>query len=229
MGKTNVRGEGAMKKFSNAEKVNLRDVRKRIEQTDLVPSRLPLLDGIERSFQALEKRGIATLAGLRGEWKTAKRRELLAKASGIDMQYLVLLRREVESWFPKPFPLKSFDWFPKSDIAKLEKAGIHDTAALFRAAESRKERSALAKAAGAAPGVVDDLFRCADLTRVQWVSPAAARMLMETGCNSAAELSAADATDLCAGLERVNAGGKFFKGKIGLRDVKRLVRAAEYV
>jgi len=218
-----------MKKFSNAEKVKMRDVRKRIEQADLVPSRLPLLDGIERSFKALERRGIATLAGLRGEWKTAKSRELLAKASGIDLPYLVLLRREVESWFPKPLPLKSFDWFPKSDIAKLEKAGIRDAAALFRAAETRKERAALAKNAGAAPGVVDDLFRCADLTRVQWVSPAAARMLMETGCNSAAELSAADATDLCAALERVNAGGKFFKGKIGLRDVKRLVRAAGYV
>jgi predicted flap endonuclease-1-like 5' DNA nuclease len=218
-----------MKKFSDDGKVRAQDVRKRIEQTDLAPSRLPLLDGIEPSFAALRARGIATLAQLRSELNSAKRRESLAGDTGVDPKYLVLLRREIESWFPKPFPLKSFAWFPKTEIAKLEKAGIRDTAALFRAAESRAARTALAKTSGAAPSVVEALARCADLTRVQWVSPTAARMLIEAGCGGAAELAAADAERLCGALERVNAGGRFFKGKIGLRDVKRLIRAAGYV
>ena len=33
----------------------------------------------------------------------------------------------------------------------------------------------------------------------------------------------------CEALARVNEGDRFFKGKIGLRDVSRLVRSASYV
>jgi len=77
--------------------------------------------------------------------------------------------------------------------------------------------------------LLEALVRLADLTRVQWVSPIAARMLVEAGYDSASKVAAADAEDLCEALVRVNEGDKFFKGKIGLRDIKRLVRAAGYV
>jgi hypothetical protein len=42
-------------------------------------------------------------------------------------------------------------------------------------------------------------------------------------------VAAAEAEDLCEALEVVNEGDRFFKGKIGLRDIKRLIRAASYV
>jgi hypothetical protein len=42
-------------------------------------------------------------------------------------------------------------------------------------------------------------------------------------------VAAADADDLCQALMHVNEGDRFFKGKIGLRDIKRLIRAASYV
>ncbi len=77
--------------------------------------------------------------------------------------------------------------------------------------------------------VLETLVRLADLTRVQWVSPTAARMLLEAGCGSVSDVAAADAGDLCEALARVNEGDRFFKGRIGLRDVRRLIRAAGYV
>jgi predicted flap endonuclease-1-like 5' DNA nuclease len=218
-----------MPNYLDAENVSLGDAKKRIEESDLVPSRAPLVDGIGKKIKALEGRGIATLARLREELKTAKRMEALARDTGIGPPYLALLRREIESWFPKPFPLKDFNWFPKVEISKLEKAGIRDSASLHEAAGSARIRAALAKSARTAPGFLEALSRCADLTRVQWVSPTAARMLMETGCDSAAKLAASDAEKLCDALERVNSGGRFFKGKIGLRDVKRIIRAAGYI
>ena len=54
-------------------------------------------------------------------------------------------------------------------------------------------------------------------------------MLVEAACDSASKLAAADAEELCEALARANEGGRFFKGKIGLRDIKRLVLAASYV
>jgi hypothetical protein len=67
------------------------------------------------------------------------------------------------------------------------------------------------------------------LMRVQWVSPTFARMLIVAGYDSAVKVAEANADDLCEALASINAGGKFFKGKIGLRDIKRLVQAASYV
>lgn len=73
------------------------------------------------------------------------------------------------------------------------------------------------------------LARLADLMRVQWVSPTFARMLIVAGYGNVAKVAAANADDLCKALSSINAGDRFFKGKIGLRDVKRLVQAASYV
>jgi predicted flap endonuclease-1-like 5' DNA nuclease len=213
----------------DAENIGLEDLQKRIEGTDLVPSRASLLDGLQMKLQALEQQGITTLASLRNELKNAKRREALSNATGIDVQYLVLLRREIEGYFPKPPALKAFDWLPKEAIAKLEENGMRDTAALYQAAVSVESGTELAESTGVDAAVLEALIRLADLTRVQWVSPTAARMLVEAGYDSASKVAAADSEELHQALVRVNEGGRFFKGNIGLRDIKRLVRAASYV
>jgi len=213
----------------DAEKISLDDLQKRIESTDLVPSRASLLDELGTKMKALEKQGIVTLANLRNELKTAKRLETLAKSTGIGTQYLTLLRREIEGWFPKPFPLKAFDGLPKGEIAKLERNGIRDSAALYEATDSKSKRTALANTAGVDIATLETFAQLVDLTRVQWTSPTAARMLLEAGCSSATKLAKMDADEMCEALARVNAGNKFFKGRIGLRDVKRLIHAAKYV
>src|SRR5512138_1513858 len=213
----------------DAESISLGDLQKRIEATDLVPSRAFLLDKLGPKMKALEQHGISTLACLRDELKTTKRLEAVATATGIDVQYLTLLRREIEGYFPKPFALKSFDWLPGSEIAKLEQSGIKDTAALYEATDTRQKKTALAKSTGVDGTIIETLTQLADLTRVQWVSPTAARMVIESGCKSAAELARADAGELDEAFLRVNAGNRLFKGRIGLRDIKRLIQAAHYV
>jgi hypothetical protein len=54
-------------------------------------------------------------------------------------------------------------------------------------------------------------------------------MLVAAAYDSASKVAAAEAEGLYEALLRVNAGDKFFKGKIGLRDVKRLVQAAGHI
>jgi hypothetical protein len=192
--------------YLDAEKINRSDLRKRLEDTDLVSSRASLLDGIQKKFKALEGQGILTLAQLRTGLKNAKRLESRSKKSGVDSKYLILLRREIEGWFPKPSPLKAFDGLPKGEIAKLEKSGIMETASLYAATGSAKQRAEFVKKNHVDADVFDSIFRCVELTRVQWVSPATARMLVDSGCGSVAALAAADSERLCAALERINKG-----------------------
>lgn len=213
----------------DAENISLEDLRKRIEASDLVPSRACLTDEIGEMMKALEKQGIQTLACLRRELKTPKRLACVAEATGIDAQTLNLLRREIESYFPKPALLKVFDWVPKEELVKLEQNGIEDTAVLYEMAGSAAKRSELAKSTGVGPAALERLAQLADLMRVQWVSPTFARMLIAAGYDSVARVAAADAGELYEALSSINAGGRFFKGKIGLRDTKRLIQSASYV
>jgi len=213
----------------DAEKVSLEDLRKRIEETDLVPSRRSLLDGIKTKFQILEQHGFTTLALLRNKLKNPKQLESLSSLTGIEKQYLVLLRREINSYFPKPITLKKFDWLVLEEIEKLEQNGIRNSAAFFEMAGCDRSRTELAETSGNYVGFLSTLFRFTDLTRVQWVSPTAARMLVKAGYDSVSKLASADDEELHQALLRVNEGDRFFKGNVGQRDVKRLIRSARYV
>jgi len=215
--------------YINDASISLPNLRKRIEATDLVPSRATLLEGIENNFFELEKQGITTLAALRYELKSNKRLENISIMTGVDSQYLVLLRREIESYFPGPYALNDFFWLPKEEITKLEERGLGDTAALYNTASSAKNIAETAESISIDVTILETLIKLADLTRVQWVSPTTARMLMEAGFDCASKLASADSENLYNALMQVNAEYRFFKGKIGLRDVKRLIHAACYL
>jgi len=134
-----------------------------------------------------------------------------------------------ESYFPKPVALKVFDWLPNDEIVKLEQTEIGNTATLYEMTRSAKKRSELAKSTGVDTAMLEILARLVDLMRVQWVSPKFARMLIVAGYDSAAKVAAANADELCEALASINIGDRFFKGKIGFRDIKRLVHVASYV
>lgn len=212
----------------DANKVTLDDLQKRIETTDLVPSRAPLMEGLASKFETLKQKGFVTLALLRNEFKSPTRLQALAKATGIDGEYLQFLRREVDSYFPKPCSMKEFSWFPTDNIEKLVKNGIHNTADLFEKAATTESRANLAQSSGVEAGLLDVLFRQADLTRVQWVNPTVARMLVDAGYDTPAKLENANPNVLCEALMTINKGAAYFKGNIGLRDIKRLVHSAKF-
>jgi len=215
--------------YIDAERVSLDDLQKRIEETDLVPSRSSLLDDLDGTFVKLKAHGFATLADLRKGLKNPKDIPALSKETGVDTAYLTLLRREVESYFPKAHPVGAFDWFQKDDLDKLESSGLKNTVLLYDALATSEKREQAATALGVDADVIDAISALADLTRIQWVSPTTARMLVSAGYKDAKAVSGADPEGLCSDLDRVNKENKYFKGTIGLRDVRRLMKAASYV
>lgn len=215
--------------YIDAERVSLDDLRTRIQETDLVPSRRSLLEEIDGTFLRLKSHGFTTLADLRKSLKNPKNIPALSGETGIDAAYLTLLRREVEGYFPKPYPAGAFDWFQKTDLEKLEGLGLKNTVLLYETLASSGKREEVAVALGVDADVIDALYVLAGLTRVQWVSPIAARMLVSAGYKDPEAVSGADPERLCSDLNRVNREQGYFKGTIGLRDVRRLVKAASYV
>lgn len=193
----------------------------------MIPSQLPLLEGIGRNFAALEKAGCTSLGALRARLKNAKALAALSQASRVDPDYLALLRRAVEGFFPKPVNLDVFDWLAAQTREKLGMTGICNTAQLYDVAASGL--AALAKKSGLSVKALAEPVALADLSRVQWVSPTFARALVTAGFTSAAKLAAADPETVFEALQTANAGARFYKGMIGLRDIKRLVAAASHL
>lgn len=215
--------------YIDAEKISLDDLQKRITETDLVPSRGSLLEEIDEIFLKLKAHGFVTLADLRTGLKNPKNIPALSEEVGVDTGYLTLLRREIEGYFPKAYPVASFDWLQRTDLDILQSRGLRNTALLYETLASPEKRKEVAVAPGVDADVIDALYVLADLTRIQWVSPTVARMLVSAGYTDAKAVSDADPERLCSDLDRINKENKYFDGKIGLRDIRRLVKAASYV
>lgn len=215
--------------YTIAGKVSLDDLKKRIRETDLIPSRISLLDKIDENFSKLKKNSFSTLEDLRENLKNAAKISLVSKQTEIDVSYLTLLRREFEGYFPKPFPIKTFDWLPKNDLTKLENAGLKNSVLLYEALENAKRKNEIITTLELEKKFIDEILSLVALTKIQWTSPLTARMLIAAGYDSVKKVAEAEANKLCDSLDSVNKTYKFFKGKIGLRDIQRLIKAASYV
>lgn len=160
--------------------------------------------------------------------KNAKKIPALAQQTGIDEEYLTLLRREVEGYFPKAVPLKEFDWLDATHMQKLE--DIYKTnVSIYEALELSDKRSELIENLGINEDFLNHLFSLVDLTRIQWMSPTAARMVLAAGYSSANAVAEADAQQMFETVNQINQQHQFFKGTIGMRDFKRLIQAAGYL
>ncbi|MGS0764457.1 DUF4332 domain-containing protein [Syntrophomonas curvata] len=218
-----------MSYYIDASKVRLDDLLIRITESDLVPSRSMLLEDIKENFSKLKMNGVLTLADFRKAVKNSKNIGPFAEKTEISVDYLTLLRREVESYFPKAFPVSAFVWLGRSQITKLEANGYKNTVLLYEALELPSKREELIKSIGLEKDFADKIFTLAGLTRIQWVNPVFAKVLVDAGYWNAKSIAEADPKDLHEAVARINEEGQYFKGKIGLRDMKRLVKAAAYV
>jgi hypothetical protein len=188
-----------------------------------------LLENIDGIFQQFDTLGLESLADLRKRLKTPKQLTAFADESGICAEYLMLLRREIESYFPKSFPLRDFDWIPEPVRHTLEEAGYTNSQKLYEALDLAGQLNTISATYGIEPSLLRTLSGLVDITRIQWMSPLSARMMYEAGYTSSGSIRTAVPDTLCKMVDSVNRKNGYFKGKIGLRDIKRLIHAAQYV
>ena len=166
-----------------------------LREGNISPGRRILLEDPGGALRSLREAGVATLADLVAALKTAKKLAATAEQTGLSREYLTILRRQAQSWFPQPVALSRFPGATESLVERLASAGIKHTSHLFTAAS-----------AGTLPGAaheqpdIDELLAMADLVRVPGVGPLFARAFVETGCTSVAALAEADPATLRARL-----------------------------
>lgn len=195
------------------------DIKKRISESDLVSSRMVLLENLDDNFRKLEACGYDTPDKLRDGLKSKKRLEFVHEESGLSIDYLKILKRELESYFPKKIKLTDFIYADQTVVGRCIQDGVKDSIVFYEQY----------KGIDIEDNALKTLYNQVQLTRIQWVSPMAAEMFIQAGYTSPEIIRNSDAEQFCSDVMEVNRVHKFFKGNIGLRDMKRVIKSAWYV
>jgi predicted flap endonuclease-1-like 5' DNA nuclease len=170
--------------YIDASKISTHQLKADLQNRELIPSRKPLKVDPEKNLLQLEKIGITTLQDLVTALKNKKQIPELSQNTGIGEDYLILLRREVYSYYPKPVPLSKFAGISTQEVEQLSIHGIKNSKQLFEYGASSESIDGLSTTTGIAAGELQRLRSMADLVRIFGVGPVFSGMLYDTGIRS---------------------------------------------
>src|SRR3989304_4818074 len=132
---------------TDLEQFMLKRFRRILEIGEVLPGRKILQEKIPERFKVLESLGIKNLKDLIDALKSKAKIDQFAQKSGLPQDYLVILRREANSYIPKPFNLDKIPGVASTHVERLAAIGIKNTQQLCARARTRQDRAALSKLA----------------------------------------------------------------------------------
>ncbi len=206
--------------YADLSDFSLEKLKNHLKTTRLLPSQQILQENIDECFACLAQQGLQNLAQLQKSLKSKADVHSFSKQTGLPVDYLTLLRREVNSNQPKPIDLKDFPGVRADLVQRLEQRGIKNTAQLFSLVLTAANRQALAQQTQLSYADILDLTRLIDVARAKWVGPKFARLLVAAGYGSLAKIASADTEALWQAIQQANQDGNHYQGSLGLDDLK---------
>lgn len=184
--------------------LSLNEYKELLKQQNLLPGRRMLLDDIDERFLLLGNQGITNVFELRKSLSTSKKTEMLAEKTGISNEYLAVLRREFGSLEQKPVLLESFPDIDNTQLESLKNNGIKTSQDYYEMMHNSS----------------DELFCLCDLVRINGVGPIAAKAFYEAGYKSVLDVADVDAEIMLKNISAINSSKKYYKAKLGIKDMQ---------
>lgn len=211
------------------EKYSLTKFKEELIQAELIPSRKILKDEIDLRFGILKDNDVENLQNLSDLLKTPKKTREFAKTTGLPDDYLLILRREVNSYQPKPVNLEKFPGVKSGTVQKLKNHDILNTGHLFERVKKSEERNKLAEETGLDICEILELTKLTDLSRVKWIGPIFARIFVDSGTDTVFKLSKSDYNVLYKKLVEINNINEYTHAKFTKKDVLLCVNISKMV
>jgi len=186
------------------EQYSLAKFKSDLQSRELTPSRKELKQSIPESFDILGSMGIKNLQDIIYALKTKKKLEEFSKASGLPEDYLVLLKREANSYQPKPFNLNKIPGLDEGDLVRLKTNGIKNTRHLFHLGKTLYDRSKLSGQSGIPEDALLEMVKLSDLARIWGVGPVFARIFYDAGYDSVERVAGANPTQVYEEVVQLN-------------------------
>lgn len=212
--------------YIDLDSVSLKEYRYGLKKGYLPPSRMVLLQNIDEHFEAIEKQGIKTAGDLFAALKTKKKTETLSAASGIELDYLIILSREIRSLIKKPALVSDFSMISEDTAEKLKAIGIKNTLQFYEKVITAKDRQELSEKTGISKEEILIITQLAGLSRIRWVNHTFAQVLYEVGYRSAKEVARANDEELRSKVNEYIKQNDIYKDSISLNDIRICMDAA---
>ncbi len=199
---------------------SLAKLKEQLRTARLLPSQQILCEHLDERFACLEQNGIENLAQLQKALKNKAAVAAFAKTTGLPVEYLTVLRREVNGYQPKPVDLKEFPGVNLDVVRKLQEIGVANTEQLFPYVLTPASRAELVRRHQLEEQALLELTKLTDVARLKWVGPKFARLLLEAGYDTVEKIAASSGEDLYRALVRANETSRVYQGKFGLDDMK---------
>jgi hypothetical protein len=213
--------------YIDLESISIESYKAKIESAWMPPGRMILKERTDKRFGYLRSIGIKNAKELLNTLRKKDKFKELSKSECFSENYLTILLRELNSMLPKPIRISDFPGISPETVTKLEKIGIINTLKLFDQVQNAVNRKVLADATGITHAEIMELTKLTDLSRIKWVGGTFARMLYDTGIDTVAKVLKADAVDMQKQINQINKEQTYYKGQIGLNDVKIVIAAAK--
>lgn len=200
-----------------------------LKSSRLLPSQQILQEKIDERFACLKQNDIENLQQLQTALKTKSEVQSFSRKTGLPIDYLTVLRREVNSYQPKPIKLKDFPGVDPEVVQKLDQIGIKDTKQFFPNVLTREGRSEFAKQYQIEDEDILELAKLTDVARMKWVGPKFARLLVESEYDTVEKVANSNYEELYLALMRVNEESGIYKGKLGIEDFRLWVNVVQDV
>ena len=198
-----------------------------LKSTRLLPSWKILEEAMDERMKVIQKEGIWDLGSLLSALKTKINVQEFASRTALPEEYLIVLRRVVKGYHPKPNRICDFPNITDTVSKKLEESGIKNTFDLYDHILTQGQRSRLSAESGIGKEEIRILSMMTDMSRIKWVNHTFAFMLLESGYKTAKEVAGSDPMELHKKINEVNVKYKFYKGTIGMNDMLLVIQSAK--
>lgn len=209
--------------------IALKQFRELISGREILPGRTMLLERMEERFALLDASGMQHLGDLLGVLSSKTKIREFAQRTGLDSEYLVLLRREAGSYLPRPFPLSDLPGIPFEYIEILRSRKFKNTRDFFEKVQSEKQQADLSQGTGIPVYRLKELFSLCDLSRISGVGAVFARVLYEAGLRSVEEYAKSDSRSLLQRCRQILEKYGYKLGKLGEKDMQYGIHYARFV
>jgi len=209
--------------------ISLEEFKSILKDSNLVPSRMLLKEYADFYFKLLGEVNIDTVDELLIVLKNKAKISEFSKKTGVSIEYLTILAREIKSFRRKPSKIKEFPGIEVSIVQNLAKVGIENAYQLFSEVLTSENRETLSKKTDIDLNEILKITKLADLSRIRWVNHTFANVLLNAGFDTVEKVANANPKVLCAAVRKVNNKNRFFPGNIGLTDIERCIESAKIV
>jgi hypothetical protein len=208
-------------------KVTIDEYKKILESKDLLPGRKVLNEDINGRFIIIQSTGIDNLEELIEALKNKKTMKKFAFETGLSYNYLTILKREINSYQPKPVYLKKFSGFNLEYIEQLSHHNIKNSKQLYLIIKNKDDLLKLSEQTKIPCSDLLELFKLSDLVRISGVGPVFARMMLEIGVDSTFKMANSSAKILYNKLTKLNMEKNYTKAKFTIKDIEYCIDFAK--